>query len=211
MLKAGLLFGVASVFAAIAALFVPIPLVNILVAFASIIALGWAAGYTAAKWTGAQPGQGVGRGAGAGAIAGGINLLLLTVMLIVLFSTITRLIPGIEEQFNEAIQQAQQETPGQEIPDVSPTGLLGIGGGVLGFCFGLVNLLIMTVSGLVGGVMWKGSAPTTAGGMSYPPGGMPGYMVGGQPPAGQVPPTSPYETQSLDNAAKIYPDDSQQR
>ncbi len=62
MARAGILFGLAAVVAFIAGLFIPV--VGIFVAFLAVIALGWGAGYTAAKTTGAAAGQGTGRGAG---------------------------------------------------------------------------------------------------------------------------------------------------
>lgn len=182
VVRAGLLFGVASVVAAIAGAFIPIGGVNLLIAFVSVVALGWGAGYTAAKDSGALPGQGTGRGAGAGALAGVVNMILLAIILTVLFSVITRFIPGLDEQFQSALDEAAQANPDQATPNVSATAIFGVGGAVFGFCIGLVNLILMTIAGLVGGALYKGTPGTMEpSGVPYIPGSTQTY---GTPQAG---------------------------
>jgi hypothetical protein len=162
--RAGLVFGLAGVFAFLGGLLLPIPCVNMVLAFGSLIALGWGAGNTAAKTTGAGPGQGVGRGLTAGAIAG-------TIVLIgsVLVFLLIQYIPGVRDQVNLAMQQAAQQNP--EAGNVDAGAMLGLGLGIAGFACGVINFILMLIGGAIGGMMWKGTPATTyvpAGG-SYVP------------------------------------------
>lgn len=153
MVRVGLIFGVAATIAFTAGLFVPIPCVRFILAFGSIIALGWGAGYTAAKTTGTAAGQGIGRGASAGAIAGGVVLLLSMLAFFLLANTAV---------FQEMFREALQENPGIVSPsgaepstlDATTAAFIGGAGG--GFCLGMINLFLMLLAGAVGGLMWKG-------------------------------------------------------
>jgi hypothetical protein len=192
--RAGILFGIASVLAFVGAIF----LVGILsvfafvIAFGSVIALGWGAGYTAAK-SATTPGSGVGRGASAGAISGTINLILLTIALVVLFNLLLS-IPGFREQLNQAIQQ------NPEAAGLDPETALGIGGVFLGGCLGFINLVLMVIAGLIGGAMWKGTPGTQA---QYMPAGSSTYTP---PPTGTTYGGQPYGSTPSDTegGARIY-------
>lgn len=193
--KAGLVFGLLSVLTFIGGILIAfLPIINLVIAYGSLLALGYGAGYTAAKVSNAPQGGGVGRGALAGTIAGIVNLLAMTILLGVLASLLTQL-PGMQDIF----AQAQAQNPGQ--PQVPITGgLLGAGGAVAGFCFGLINLIIMLVGGLIGGAVWKG-APQTVGAQQYSNIGQNTYTMGTPPPPGTyTPPTDD------DTNARIYPD-----
>jgi hypothetical protein len=178
--RAGLLFGLAAVFAFLGGLILPIPCLNIVLAFVSLIALGWGAGNTAAKTTGAGPGQGTGRGLTAGAIAGTI-VLIGTVIVFLL----VQYIPGVSEQINLALQQAAQQNP--DAGQVDAGTMLGLGLGIAGFMCGIVNFILMLIGGAIGGMMWKGT-PAAAG---YAPAG--GYI-----------PNQPYGNPGDQGGARVY-------
>lgn len=168
--RAGLLFGLAAVVAFIAGLILPIPFVNLILALGSVVALGWGAGRTAAKVTGAAAGQGTGRGAGAGAIAGLIQLIGLTLALLLLTN-----IPAVRQQLDLALQQAAQQNPdvaGSGLTGGALSNILGVTGGLL--CGG-INFVLMLIGGLIGGATWRGTpdrgeyvaAGRSSGGPSY--------------------------------------------
>ncbi len=154
MARAGILFGLAAVVAFIGSLLLGnlLSILALILAFGSMIALGWGAGRTAAKVTGAGPGQGVGRGAGAGAIAGLIQLIGLTIALLLLAN-----IPAVRSQIDLALQQAAQQDPnvaGSGLTGGAVSNILGVTGGLL--CGG-INFVLMLIGGLIGGAMWKGT------------------------------------------------------
>lgn len=166
--RAGLLFGLAAIVASIAALFLPIPCVNFILSIGSVIALGWGAGFTAAKTTGATSDQRLGRGLTAGAI-GGVVVLIGSVIALIALSGVIMSIPGIQEQISEALQQ-NPDAANLNPDDVGT--FLGAGLGVVGFCMGLVNFLLMLLGGLIGGLSWKAPAAAAyvpAGGSAYTP------------------------------------------
>lgn len=160
--RAGLIFGLGAIFAFIGSILLAgiLPCINFVIAFISLIALGWGAGNTAAKTTGAGPGQGVGRGLTAGAIAGAVVLIgsILAFLLI-------QYLPGVSEQVNLAIQEAAQQNP--DAGDVDAGAVLGLGLGIVGFGCGIINFILMLIGGAIGGLMWKGT-PAAA---TYVPGG----------------------------------------
>ncbi len=165
VVRAGVLFGLAALLATIGAILILVVFpFNLLLAGIAAAALGWGAGYTAAKASGAGPGQGTGRGAAAGAIAGTI-VLIGTVIAFVALTPFISSIPG----FNEAFEQGLQQNPeAANLPEGSAATFLGLGLGVLGFCGGFINFLLMLIAGLIGGVMWKGAAAyVPAGGATY--------------------------------------------
>ncbi|HEX6290408.1 MAG TPA: hypothetical protein VFZ66_14555 [Herpetosiphonaceae bacterium] len=182
--RAGLVFGLAAVLAFLGGFLIPIPCVNMILGFGSVIALGWGAGYTGAKTTGAGPGQGTGRGLTAGAIAG-------TVVLIgsVLVFLLVQYIPGFQDAISQGLQQAAQQNP--EVGDVDVGSFLGLGLGIAGFMCGIINFILMLIGGAIGGMMWKGT-PTTA-----------DYV-----PAGSYQPNQPFgnppSTSGDEGGARIY-------
>ena len=195
VVRAGLLFGLAALLATIGAtlILVLFPF-NLLIAGIAAAALGWGSGYTAAKTSGAGPGQGTGRGAAAGAIAGTIVLIGTVIAFVALTPLITR-IPGFNEGFQEALQQNPNAA---DLPEGSASTFLGLGLGFLGFCGGFINLMIMLIAGLIGGMLWKGSP-------SYVPAGGAAY---GTPPAGGYVPTQTgsqtFGNQANEGGARVY-------
>jgi hypothetical protein len=187
--RAGLVFGIAGVFAFLGGLILPIPCLNIVLAFGSLIALGWGAGKTAAKTTGAGPGQGTGRGLTAGAIAG-------TIVLIgsVLVFLLVQYIPGFQAMISQALQQAAQQNP--EVGDVDLGSALGLGLGLAGFMCGIINFILMLIGGAIGGLMWKGT-PSTA---NYVPAG--GSYTPNQPTGN--PGNTSYTGSTDPGGARIY-------
>ncbi len=199
-MRAGLVFGLASVAAFLGALLIPIPCLNVILALASVIALGWGAGYTAAKTTGAGPGQGAGRGATAGAIGGAISLVGLAVALFIIVN-----IPAVQDRIALIYQQVLEQNPELVTPGVDPTLVGRTAGVVLGFFCGIINFILMVIGGLVGGVMWKGAPGTaTAGtpGHEPPSSGSPYY-----PP----PSTGDQATRSSEGGVRVYDTDDPNR
>lgn len=192
--RAGLVFGLAGVFAFLGALLLPIPCVNMILAFGSLIALGWGAGNTAAKTTGAGPGQGTGRGLTAGAIAGTIVLIGSVVVFL-----LVQYIPGVRDQVNLALEQAAQQNPDAGQIDVGT--MLGLGLGIAGFLCGIMNFILMLIGGAIGGMMWKGAPAATyvpAGG-SYVPNQS--YSTPNQP---YGTPDQPYRDPGDPGGARVY-------
>jgi hypothetical protein len=187
--RAGLVFGLGAALAFLGSTMLPIPCLNII----SVIALGWGAGYTAAKTTGAGPGQGTGRGLTAGAIAGVIVLLGTAIGFLVLTNT-----PAFQQQLQA--QLAQNPAFGESGIDPSTFGsALGVGIGL--FC-GFINFVLMLIAGAIGGLMWKGT-PAAA---NYVPAG--GSAVPNQTysstdqPYGT--PNQPYRDPGEPGGARVY-------
>ncbi len=197
--RAGLLFGIAAVFAFVVSLLlgVILPCINLLLGFAAIIALGWGAGYTAAKNTGAGPGQGAGRGATAGAIGGTVVLLGLMVAFLLLFN-----LPPVQAQIAQVYRETLQQNPELVTPGIDPTLVGSTAGLVFGFFCGIINFILMLIGGAIGGMMWKGSPGTTTTGTAEPTGGRPYH-----------PPSSPGETStpSSEGGVRIYDTDEPNR
>lgn len=154
-----------------------------------LIALGWGAGNTAAKTTGAGSGQGVGRGLTAGAIAGTVVLIGSVAAFFLL-----QVIPGFGDAFTQAMQEAAQQNP-----DAGTA----LGLGIIGFGCGIVNFILMLIGGAIGGLMWKGTpaaaAYTPAGG-SYVPNQT--YSSTDQPYGGT--PTQDYRDPGEPGGARVY-------
>lgn len=151
-MKPGLIFGVAALLAFVAGIFIPLPIVNYLIAFGSVLALGIGAGYTAAK-THRQSGQAIGYGATTGAIAGIAVLVLGVIAYAILANT---------AWFQQALVNAAQS--GSQIIDantanpssvdpVVPAYAFGVGGA---FCLGLVLAGLMFAGGAIGGLLGRG-------------------------------------------------------
>jgi hypothetical protein len=150
--RAGVIFGIAAVVAFIGGLFFPLPPLNYVLAFGSMIALGWGAGYTAAKTAPVGSERGVGRGATAGLIAGGVMLIAS----VIIFALLANLSP-IREAISAAVQQQGVVDPNTGNPtSVDPTAATLSTGAGAGFCLGLINLLLLAAGGAVGGFLWRG-------------------------------------------------------
>lgn len=153
MIRIGAIFGIAATLAATAAFLIPLGGFQLLIAFVSLIALGWGVGYTAAKTTGDAAGNGIGRGAAAGAIAGTVVLIISTLSFLALANS-----AFIQQAMAEALQQSQGvvDPNGAQPTSIDPVTATIIGGAGGGFCIGLISLVLMFISGAVGGLMWKG-------------------------------------------------------
>lgn len=165
MARTGLLFGIFALLAFFAGSFVP--LVGTFLPFLSVIALGWGAGYTAAKVTNAVGGQRAGRGAGSGALAGLVTLLGTVAGLALLGQLVRSIIlsnPALQAQIEQFVRQQDPSAANVPLDQVlsSPQFLPVLL--VVGFCVGLIPLFLMTIAGLIGGLMWSGTpAPTSPG------------------------------------------------
>jgi hypothetical protein len=130
------------------------------------IAIGAGAGWWASKTLG---GGTAGRGAGAGAIAGLGALFGAAVGLTVLLA-IAGNNPEVQQGILEGLEQAQQQNPDAQLPEgLNPAALLGAGGAIGGFCFGLFYLFLATIGGLIAGLIYgrnRGQTMATAG--AYP-------------------------------------------
>lgn len=191
-LRAGLLFGLTAALAFVGSLLLPIGWVNLLIAFASVLALGWGAGYTAAKTSGAGRGQGVGRGLLAGAIAGLIVLIGTLIALIVL-GNVLRNQPGFQAALRQQFEMMQQQNP--EMGDIDLNALTSLAFVIAGFGCGLINFLLTLLGGALGGLMWRGTPPVASAAPEHTP--LPPAGASGTPPlTGQDPrhtePDEPY-------------------
>ncbi len=213
--RAGVVFGLATVGAVAGATLLPIPCLS----FLAVVALGLGAGYTAAKNSNATRDQRVGRGATAGAIAGGIALVGTAIAIPI----ITMLLPSYQEQIQAGVNQALQQNPELADSGLDPSSLAtlvaGAGGVIGGVCGGMINFIVMLLTGLLGALFWKGAPAgagyVPAGNMGYgPPSGSyipsqtndpsygtpPNTQAGGMPYGGQDHGTPP----SQESGARIY-------
>jgi hypothetical protein len=203
--RAGLVFGLAAALAVTGSALLPIPCLSLI----SVIALGVGAGYTAAKTTAATREQRIGRGVTAGAIGGLIALVGSAIGLFFVYS-----IPTYQQQFQPLIDQMLQQTP--ELED------LGIDLGILlaatvGFCSGIINFFLMLISGLLGGLFWKGAPGAAAtgaqgyGSTGYGPGGGPGYSPPGDNYPDQPSGYGDRSTGRAEDNVRIYDPDDRNR
>ena len=165
-----------------------IPLVGaFLVAPLAALAIGAGAGWWASKVLG---GGSAGRGAGAGAITG-VGALFGSVvglaLLAAMFGNSVGNNPDFQQQLQQGIEDAQEQNPDPQAPDIeipeisggAVTGAAGVVGAVGGFCFGLVDLLLAVLGGLLGGFIYGRNNPVmaTAAPMGYPSSSPPGGHI----------------------------------
>ena len=138
-----------------------IPLVgSFLVAPLTALLVGAGAGWWASKVLGYGT---AGRGAGAGAIAG-IGALLGSVIGLVVLGAILGNSAEFQRNFQQGIEEARQQNPGAAVPNINARTIAAAGGGVAGFCFGLVDLFLSTIGGLIAGLIYgrnRGPQATT--------------------------------------------------
>jgi hypothetical protein len=166
-----------------------IPLVGlVLVAPLTAIVVGAIAGWWASKALGYGT---AGRGAGAGAIAG-LGALLGSIVGLTVLAGMVGNSAQFQQQFNDALRNAQQQNPGTTMPNINAGTLMTVGGIVGGFCFGLVDLFLSVIAGLIAGAVYgrnRGPSPITP--------------VAGYPSAGLAPmPGSAQDDE--DHTARIY-------
>lgn len=181
-----------------------IPVIGaLLVAPLTAAVVGAGAGWWASKVLGYGT---VGRGAGAGAIAG-IGALIGSVIGLLVLGSIVGRSPEFQRAVQQGVQNAQQQNPGATVPNLNAGTLAAAGGAVGGFCFGLFDLFLSVIGGMIAGAVYgrnrgaAATAATTSTAAIYPsmtaaPGGM----------SGDAPQTA-HTTQTDDERnARIYPD-----
>lgn len=141
--SAGLVFGIAAVMLWTAGLLLgevtggaSLPL-----AIVAVIAAGWGAGYMAAKWTRARPRERFARGLTAGTFAGLVAFVGTTVSGLLLAAILQRRVDLWLARLAWIVTI-----------DLDASAYLRGGGLAAGLCFGLVNLLLMTAAGVLGGL-----------------------------------------------------------
>ena len=190
--------GVALVAVALSSL---IPLIGwFLVAPLAALIIGAGAGWWALKALG---GGSAGRGAGAGAIAG-IGALIGSVIGLALLGAVfasSANDPAVQQEFQRQLEAAREQNPDAAVPDLD-LGALATGGSILGgFCFGLVDLLLSTIGGLIAGIIYgRNRAPAAAPAGSYADGTYPAAGTG-------LPPMTNTLEPDREGGARIYPDD----
>jgi hypothetical protein len=142
-LRAGLIFGVTGLIVVLAVAFIPAvgPLIcGPLVA----VIIGTVAGFYGVRWSAGTPG--IGRGVLAGTLAG-VGMLLGAVIAYTILVGMASSNPLFQEQIQEALRQQ----PDAQIDAAALNTIVGIVGPVVGFCFGILNLLIGLAFGALGG------------------------------------------------------------
>ncbi len=171
---------------------------SLVIAPLTALIIGAGAGWWASKVLGYGT---AGRGAGAGAIAG-LGALLGSVIGLALLLSIAANNPEVQRGIQEGLENAQQQNPDVVLPEnFDPGAILGVGGAFVGFCFGLFDLFLATIGGLVAGLVY---------GRNRQP--LPATPVGGYPVQGTGVPqmTNTYTTES-DRGARVYPDTESDR
>ncbi|MEO7910483.1 MAG: hypothetical protein ABIV47_12615 [Roseiflexaceae bacterium] len=142
-LKAGLIFGVIGLIVVLAVAFIPAvgpiicgPLVAVII--------GAVAGFYGVRWSAGTPG--ISRGVLAGTLAG-VGMLLGAVIAYTILVGMARSNPMFQEQ----IQEALRRQPNAQIDPAALNTIVGIMGPAVGFCFGILNLLIALAFGALGG------------------------------------------------------------
>ena len=142
-LKAGLIFGVVGLIVVLAVAFIPVigPLICGPVVAAIIGAI---AGYYGVRWSAGMPG--ISRGVLAGTLSG-VGMLLGAVIGYTILISMMRNNPLFQEQLQEALRQQ----PNAQIDPAALDTIIGIVGPAVGFCFGILNLLLGLAFGAFGG------------------------------------------------------------
>ncbi len=171
-----------------------IPLLGwFLVAPLTALIIGAGAGWWASKVMGYGT---AGRGAGAGALAG-LGALFGAVIGLVLLALLAANNPDLQREISSAMETVREQNPDQNIGDVPAGALLTVTAVLFGGCFGLVNLFLSMLGGLVAGVVYgRNRGPAVA-------------TVAGTYPAGTTLGGTGRETTKLESehGARIYPDD----
>ena len=154
VLKAGLIFGAIGLIVVLAVAFIPAigPLIcGPLVA----VIIGVIAGFYGVRWSAGTPG--ISRGVLAGTLAGVGTLLGAVIAYTILFGMV-RSNPIFQEQIQEALRQQ----PDAQIDPAALDTIIGIAGPAVGFCFGILNLLIARAFGALGGWLALRNRPQPA-------------------------------------------------
>ena len=195
MARVGLIMALISL--VLVALVTAIPFLGpVVLAPLTSLVLGAVAGW----WVSRAMGYGTaGRGAGAGAIAG-LGALIGSVIGLVLFASMLAQNPELQQSFQEGLEQARQEDPNADIPDLNVGALAAIGGSFAGFCFGLFDHFLATIGGLIAGAVSGRNRPPA---MATPAAS---YPAVGQPMTGET-----VHLRESEGGARIYPDDQQRQ
>lgn len=206
--RVGLIMALISLVVVALASIVPVLGTVVIAPLASLI-LGAVAGWWASKALGYGT---AGRGAAAGAIAGTGALIGSVVGVLLLASIFAGSNPQLDQDFQRALEEARQQDPNAEIPDMSLGALAGLGGGIAGFCFGLFDLFLATIGGLIAGAVTGRNAqpPPATAGASYPQMSQSvpssSYAQGNQAATGAT-----VHLHESEGGARIYPDDQQRQ
>lgn len=142
-LKAGLIFGAIGLIVVLAVAFIPAvgPLIcGPLVA----VIIGAVAGFYGVRWSAGTPG--ISRGVLAGTLSG-VGMLLGAVIAYTILVGMVRNNPIFQEQLQEALRRQ----PNAQIDPAALNTIVGFVGPIVGFCFGILNLLIALAFGALGG------------------------------------------------------------
>jgi len=142
-LKAGLIFGVIGLIVVLAVAFIPIIGPLICGPVVAVI-IGAIAGYYGVRWSAGTPG--ISRGVLAGTLSG-VGMLLGAVIGYTILISMMRNNPLFQEQLQEALRQQ----PNAKIDPAALDTIIGIVGPAVGFCFGILNLLLGLAFGAFGG------------------------------------------------------------
>jgi len=142
-LKAGLIFGAIGLIVVLAVAFIPVVGPLICGPLMAVI-IGAVAGYYGVRWSMGTPG--ISRGVLAGTLSG-VGMLLGAVIAYTILVGMMRNNPTFQEQLQEALRRQ----PNAQIDPAALSTIVGIVGPVVGFCFGVLNLLIALAFGALGG------------------------------------------------------------
>ena len=153
-MRSGLIFAAVGLVAVLVTAFLPPPAP---VACGPLLAVlvGGLAGFFGVRWSVEQ--ARVGRGVLAGTLAG-VGLLLGAVIAYTLLVGMVRNTP----MFREQLQEALSRQPNAQIDPAALDTIIGIVGPAVGFCFGILNLLIALAFGALGGWLALRNRPQPA-------------------------------------------------
>jgi hypothetical protein len=165
--KSGLLFALVGIAAVIGFSFIPLAGPILCGPFAAAL-VGIGAGYLGVRWS--TPGAGIGTGVLAGAIAG-IGALIGSIIFWLIVLNMAQSIPGFQEQLQDTVQRQQ---PNAQLSPSDLAAIIQVAGPLIGFCFGVFNLLLSLGLGALGGwIAVRGSARQMAPPTITPPLGPP--------------------------------------
>lgn len=170
-----------------------IPLLGpLLVAPLTAAIVGAGAGWWASKVLGYGT---AGRGAGAGTIAG-LGALIGSVIGLAVLAGIVGQSAQFQQQLNQALQGARQQNPGANVPNLNAGALATAGGALGGFCFGLFDLFLSMIGGLIAGIVY---GRNRGAGAPQPMAGYPAAATG-------LPSMTNTSERDEEHGARIYPE-----
>lgn len=144
--KSGLLFALLGIFVVAGFSFIPV-VGPLLCGPAGAALLGGVAGYLGVRWTVGN--AGVGTGVLAGTIAG-VGALIGSIAFWLIAFAMVRSMPEFEQAIEETLRQQNSGADPAEVRAILDN-ILPIVGPFIGFCFGLIQLVISLAFGALGG------------------------------------------------------------